>query len=64
MRRIGFAVGTFVLGLTLTACATAPASPVSRPGFYTEMRDGRLWVFREGSKALEEFKQHVSQRSR
>jgi hypothetical protein len=31
---------------------------VSKPGFYTDVRDGRLWVFRHGSKALEEFKKH------
>ncbi len=42
--------------LTLTACATAPA--VSKPGFYTEIRDGRLWVFRQGSKDIDDFKKH------
>jgi hypothetical protein len=46
---IGCAVG-------LVACA-APAS-LAKPGFYTEVREGRLWVFREGSKELAEFKQH------
>jgi hypothetical protein len=27
-----------------------------RPGFVTQVKDGRLWVFREGSKDLEEFR--------
>lgn len=52
------------------SCATSPSPPASappvavapvtlnKPGFYTEVRDGRLWVFRENSKALEEFKKH------
>jgi hypothetical protein len=40
----------------LVACA-APAS-LSKPGFYTEVREGRLWVFREGSKELDDFKKH------
>jgi hypothetical protein len=44
------------LAFTLAACATT--SGLSRPGFYTEVKDGRLWVFREGSKDLEEFKKH------
>ena len=42
-----------------TACATArTAMPHARSGFVTEVKDGRLWVFREGSKDLEEFKKH------
>ncbi len=32
------------------------AGPYDKPGFVTELDDGRLWVFREGSKELEEFK--------
>lgn len=27
-------------------------------GFVTEVTDGRLWVFREGSKDIEEFRKH------
>jgi hypothetical protein len=42
------------LALALAGCATTPS--LSKPGFYTEVRDGRLWVFREGSKELEQFK--------
>ncbi len=44
------------LALTLTACATT--SSLNKPGFYTEVKDGRLWVLRDGSKELAEFKQH------
>jgi len=45
-----------VLVATL-GCATAQSSTsFSKPGFYTEVKDGRLWVLREGSKDLTEFK--------
>jgi hypothetical protein len=40
--------------LALAACATTAS--FNKPGFYTEVKDGRLWVFREGTKELEEFK--------
>jgi hypothetical protein len=40
----------------LTACASTPE--VAKPGFHTEIRDGRLWVFRQGSKDVEDFKKH------
>lgn len=43
------------LPLLLIGCATAPS--LSKPGFYTEVKEGRLWVFREGSKELAEFQQ-------
>jgi hypothetical protein len=36
--------------------ASVFASPYDKPGFVTEVEDGRLWVFREGSKELEDFK--------
>jgi hypothetical protein len=51
---------TLVIGLAvgLTACATTTTTSLSKPGFYTEVREGRLWVFREGSKELEQFKKH------
>ena len=52
-RTIAVAVATLALG----ACATTAAS-YKKPGFYTEVRDNRLWVFREGSKELDEFKKH------
>ena len=28
---------------------------VSKPGFVTDVKDGRIWVFREGSKELAEY---------
>lgn len=36
----------------------AETSVYTKPGFYTEVHDGRLWVFREGSKDLEDFRSH------
>ena len=52
-------IASIVALLALAACATAPpAASYRKPGFVTEVKDGRLWVFREGSKDLEEFKQH------
>ena len=53
VRHIALAMG---LALTLTACVTTGS--LSKPGFYTEVKDGRLWVFRDGSKELAEFRQH------
>ncbi|MBN1417810.1 MAG: hypothetical protein JXP34_03490 [Planctomycetes bacterium] len=38
--------------------APAPSTStvkIEKPGFYTKIKDGRLWVFREGSKELETF---------
>ncbi len=34
-----------------------PALRFARPGFFTAIKDGRLWVLREDSQALAEFKQ-------
>jgi hypothetical protein len=53
--RVALALGL----LTLIACATMEPSGASyaKPGFFTEVKDGRLWVFREGSKDLKEFKE-------
>jgi hypothetical protein len=50
------AIAAVGFALALTACATTAS--LSKPGFYTEVKDGRLWVFRDGSKELAEFKQH------
>lgn len=46
-----------LLAATLSAAALA-ASPHDKPGFYTEVKDERLWVFQEGSKELEQFRTH------
>lgn len=45
------------LAATLPALALAE-SPHDKPGYYTEVKDGRLWVFQEGSKELQQFKEH------
>lgn len=42
----------------LLATAAGAASPYDKAGFYTEVKDGRLWVFVEGSKELEQFQAH------
>jgi len=34
------------------------ASEFNNPGFVTEVEDGRLWVFREDSQELKDFKEH------
>jgi hypothetical protein len=56
-------LSALVLALTISLAAfgcTTPqqAGPQSfnKPGFVTEVVDGRLWVFRAGSKDYEEFK--------
>jgi hypothetical protein len=33
----------------------AVAGEYDKPGFVTEVEDGRLWVFREGSQELKDF---------
>ena len=53
MRNARVVVAAFAL--ILAGCATT-ASSHAKPGFYTEVKDGRLWVFKEGSKELEAFK--------
>lgn len=39
----------------LTAEANSDEASYARPGFVTQLHKGRLWVFRAGSKELEEF---------
>lgn len=34
------------------------AGEYDKPGFVTEVEDGRLWVFKEGSEELKQFRQH------
>jgi hypothetical protein len=46
------------VGLAATVAGCSTTASVAKPGFYTEVREGRLWVFREGSKDLEDFKKH------
>ena len=44
---------TVLLLALLTSCAGTRG--YDKPGFVTEVIDGRLWVFEEGSPALEEY---------
>ena len=45
------------LGLMLLSVSVFAASKFDKPGFETFIVQGRLWVFQEGSKDLEEYKQ-------
>jgi uncharacterized protein YneR len=52
-----------LLGGALSACSSissesSMASKYDIEGFKTEIEDGRLWVFEEGSEELEFFKEH------
>lgn len=48
---------TLAAALLIGVCASlAHAGEHDKPGFVTEIEDGRLWVFREGSQELKEFK--------
>ncbi|WP_211085229.1 hypothetical protein [Marinomonas profundi] len=56
-------VVAMLLSASLSACAsisseTSMASQYDIDGFKTEIEDGRLWVFEEGSKELAFFKEH------
>ncbi|MNF25300.1 DNA-binding transcriptional repressor ArsR [compost metagenome] len=44
--------------LTSLFAGTTFASQFDKPGFVTEVEDGRLWVFREGSQELKDLKEH------
>ena len=46
--------GIALAALMISACATS-ASEYDKPGFATTVHDGRLWVFRAGSKEFEDF---------
>jgi hypothetical protein len=46
-----------VLLVGLAGCASTGES-LAKPGFYTDVKDGRLWVFREGSKELADYRKH------
>ncbi|GAB6387645.1 hypothetical protein [Stutzerimonas marianensis] len=42
--------------LASLVAGTAVASQYDKPGFVTEIEDGRLWVFRANSQELKDFK--------
>lgn len=54
---------TMLLGASLAACAstateTSMAAKYDIDGFKTQIEDGRLWVFEDGSEELAFFKEH------
>ncbi|BDX01526.1 hypothetical protein MACH16_02740 [Marinomonas pontica] len=54
---------TMLLGASLAACAstateTSMAAKYDIDGFKTQIEDGRLWVFEDGSEELAFFKKH------
>lgn len=50
-------ISLFVMQIAALGCATGQgATSFGKPGFYTEVKEGRLWVLRDGSKELAEFK--------
>jgi hypothetical protein len=53
-----FRTSVAAVGVAVVLAACATTSGYSKPGFHTEVKDGRLWVFHEGSKELAEFKKH------
>lgn len=62
MRRVSMMILALILGAAAAGCAAtgdvaAPAS-YDKPGFFTKVVDGRLWVLRQGSKELAQFQQH------
>lgn len=56
MKAVALVLATVVLALTLVSCATTGSMSYDKPGFVTDVKDGRLWVFRAGSKELEAYK--------
>jgi len=51
------AVAVLLAGLSVTGLSVAgyAGSTYDKPGFVTEVKDGRLWVFKAGAKEYEEF---------
>jgi hypothetical protein len=53
-----------ILALSLTSAVAVASEPVAsaskydKPGYVTAVEKGRLWVFKEGSKELDAFRQH------
>jgi hypothetical protein len=54
--RVRKSVVAVPVAVVLAACAST--SGPGKPGFHTEVKDGRLRVFREGSQDLEAFRKH------
>jgi hypothetical protein len=56
MKILALMLATALVALTLVSCATTGSMSYDKPGFVTDVKDGRLWVFRAGSKELEAYK--------
>jgi hypothetical protein len=56
MRSLASVLATVVSALALASCATTGSMSYDKPGFVTDVKDGRLWVFRAGSKELEAYR--------
>jgi hypothetical protein len=56
MKALSLAVATLVLALAVVSCATTGSMSYDKPGFVTDVKEDRLWVFRAGSKELEAYK--------
>lgn len=48
----------FTASFSVASETAASASQYDKPGYVTAIEKGRLWVFKEGSKELEMFRQH------
>jgi hypothetical protein len=56
---IAFSTGCFhTAGQTPSGSAAGAKASYDKPGFVTQVQDGRLWVFREGAKEIDEFRKH------
>lgn len=58
-KRISLLLAPALLGSVLLALAMpVSAADYDKPGFVTKVENGRLWVFKEGSKELAEFEKN------
>lgn len=53
-KRISLLVAPLLLALAIPALA----ADYNKPGFVTKVENGRLWVFKEGSKELADFEKN------
>ena len=55
MRKLATALAatTLLLGACATSAPSSPAASIAKPGYFTHIHDGRLWVLKEGDKDIE-----------
>jgi hypothetical protein len=63
MKAIAMGLAAAALGLAAVGCTGgqsggAQSASYNKPGFVTEVHDGRLWVFKQDAKELAEFKKN------